>query len=989
MLALVIGWPMAAFSQVLPVAPPETKTPEPAATPAAVPHAVATIDFSGGFQKLIALGLPSLEGAEWITGGDVNGGSMEEYELREVLTGIKGTGWKVQVNGKPMFLQLGAVEATEIPSGESGGGGILGAIFGGGSKKPKAGDLAADANKLISTIGDPDKSKEFRSELEYRGTSGLGRLLIFAAQIHQAGHPTEANKLAAALFSLGPSPESIIDGAINHLATRDLARVTATFFEGHDWAAYEQGLRTLTSRYPRGWETLPAVQILLPTVGKKVAGTPPPTPAIPGITLSPEALAALAETLEATKGAPDEDAIKRYAKENGIPAEVAANPKFREQLLQMMASGGERNSGSLWLIEPPPGPDAKDPWSRLKRLGVDALPALAAVASDESLTLSRNQGSRGGSTFRFRGSRGRGESAADLALQAYQSMDRPQTRGELATRLLASALPAGDMEEAAPQALAEAAVVFWKAHHGQSRLDLLKFFLAEGSTNQKSEAAGVLAEMPDEAARKAFESYVLETENVTDTLNSVSAYLKLHKATAKDFFTRFSARLKSQLEGVDINTLNVGYELRGAGGIDKYLKKLSLLVGGDSPRKLALELAKAPKPDKAQISAIAETTGPQEFVPVFLEAAAAATTLETRAAFLMPLYQNSMSSRRGRSTDQAPADQAVPAAQVPHWTTLLADDRTLPDGTTPSFLAATVMEMLHSSSLLEQMAELYQLDPAGSSKFLISRAKARVAGSPLPPFPNADSVQAAHLDEMVKQLADAKPEAIQSLIGGWSLDEKAAYKKWRINLANRTKIPASVVAARKLLNAPEDLPGAPPAAKSLEVLQSLNLKPGTKVDGDQIISLCNTLAAAAKTHSGLVASFTGSPLDTGFTSAASQEIGSAQNNRGMSAYLLYQVANELQKSKDDTMVMTTWAGEERYNPANRIVWKLNGTTVTPPDAEPLQKFREAAASLDQPDAKPLSFTISVLHRDDIEKVMKAMQSSSEDSSSEDSDDSDK
>ena len=53
-LALMLGFPLVAAAQ-----------------DASPPATVATAaDFSAGFQKLVQLGLPSLEGAEWTTTGD-------------------------------------------------------------------------------------------------------------------------------------------------------------------------------------------------------------------------------------------------------------------------------------------------------------------------------------------------------------------------------------------------------------------------------------------------------------------------------------------------------------------------------------------------------------------------------------------------------------------------------------------------------------------------------------------------------------------------------------------------------------------------------------------------------------------------------------------------------------------------------------------------------------------------------------------------------
>jgi hypothetical protein len=927
-------------------------------------------DFSAGFQRLVTLGLPSLEGAEWSSNQD---DSMGDYYLRELLSGLKGKGWKIQTNGKPAFLPLGAVKSAEIAAdAPRGGGGLLGALLGGGSKKAKSVDLVADANKLISILEDPEKSKELRESLEYSGTSSLGRLLVFATQLHQSGHPTEANHLANTVFSLGASPESVIDSAINQLASRDLGLVTEDLFIRKDWAAYERDLRALTVRYPRGWQAFPAVQMLLPAVAKRVAGVMPAKPTIKGVALNPEAIAALDEALQDTKGAPDDEAVTRYAKENGIPL-ANLTPDLRSRIAEMLAGSDEGRSGGPWLIEEPPGEEAKDPWSRLKKLRLDALPALAAVAGDETLTFSRNSSS--GRSSYYSSSR---ESAADQALSAYQSMDRPLTRGELACRLLASALPGENQGESGSQALADSAMEFWKAHQKKSRLELLLVFLADGDSYQKQTASTALAEMPDEAAHQAFEKYVLETDDIISTLSSVTPYLKLRKAAARDFFTRYSAVLKSQLEGTDLEQISGGYQIKQAGGVDKYLKKLSLFVSGESPRKLVLELAKAEKPNLQQIQSLAATvqeSSPDQLVPLFLEAAVMATHLETRLAFLSAFPGRRY---RGNSENEEEAGETpIPSAQIANWTTLLGDERPAASGEAIRQLAAGTLEQLHSPGTLERIYLINQLDPRACSELILARAKDRVAGKSPTPLPDPEKVTAARVDEILKQLAAAKTEAVHELAKSWPLEEQLAFLKWRSDPENVAKLPANLIASRKLLTPPIETAGSPTLAQMTEIRQSLDLKPKAKIEYELITHLANTLALAARKQSGLVAIFANSPLDTGVALYAFQLFEPAGKTGMYGSYYMSQAQPALREPGADAVVAVSWASDRRGESA---IWKINDKTITPPEAGVLEKLREVLAVLDQPETTRLQIMISVLHRDDLEKLNKLNQSNSDEDS---------
>ena len=958
-LAFVFGFPLALAGQ----------------EPLPSPPAVAIADFSAGFQKLAALGLPSLEGAVWASAGEESS-DMDDYELREMLTGMKGAGWKLQTNGKPFFLTLGAVASKEVTASEGNqrSGGLLGALLGGGSKKAKSADLVDDANKLIATLEDTEKSKNFRERLEYSGTSSLGRLLIFATQLHQVGRAAEANRLANTIFTLGASPESVIDGAINLLANRDLSAVTEAFFTRKDWATYERDLRALTVRYPRGWQSFPAVQMLLPAVAKRVAGGMPAKPTIEGATLNPAAIAALDAALQDTKGAPDDEAVTRYAKENGIPL-GQLSPDLRSRIAEMLAGSDEGRSGGPWLIEEPPGEDATDPWSRLKKLGLEALPALAAVAGDETLTFSRNSSS--GRSSYFSSSR---ESAADQALSAYQSMDRPLTRGELACRLLASALPGENQEESGSQALADSAMEFWKTHQKKSRLELLLVFLNEGDSSQKQTASTALAEMPDEAAHQAFEKYVLESDDITSTLNSVTPYLKLRKAAARDFFTRYSAVLKSQLEGADLERTSGGYQIKQAGGVDKFLKKLSLFVSGESPRKLVLELAKAEKPNIQQIHSLAATvqeSSPDQLVPLYLEAAVVAKHLETRVAFLSSFPGQRY---RGHSkNEEEEKETPIPSALSANWTTLLEDERPSSNAEQIRHLAARTIEQLHSPGTVERIQQIYQLNPRAYSELILTRAKDRVAGKSPTPLPDPDKVSAGRLSEMLKQIAEAKPEAVHELATSWPLDEQLAFLKWRSDPENAAKLPANLIASRRLLTAPIENVGGPTLAQMTEIRQSLDLKPKAKIEYDLVTHLANTLALASKKQSGLVAIFTNSPLDTGVALYAFQLFEPAGKNAMHGSYYMSQAQSALREPGAEAVVAFSWSSDRRGESA---IWKINDKTVTPPEAGILEKLREGLAVLDQPETPRLQIMISVLHRDDLEKLNKLNQSNSEEEETE-------
>lgn len=73
------------------------------------------------------------------------------------------------------------------------------------------------------------------------------------------------------------------------------------------------------------------------------------------------------------------------------------------------------------------------------------------------------------------------------------------------------------------------------------------------------------------------------------------------------------------------------------------------------------------------------------------------------------------------------------------------------------------------------------------------------------------------------------------------------------------------------------------------------------------------------------------------------------------------------ESEAEAVVEVSWSSDRRGESA---IWKINDKTVTPPEAAMLEKLREGLAVLDQPETPRIQIIISVLHRDDLEKLEK-------------------
>ena len=166
-------------------------------------------------------------------------------------------------------------------------------------------------------------------------------------------------------------------------------------------------------------------------------------------------------------------------------------------------------------------------------------------------------------------------------------------------------------------------------------------------------------------------------------------------------------------------------------------------------------------------------------------------------------------------------------------------------------------------------------------------------------------------------------------------------------------------------------------------MRSLKLEPKKRIDFDTLTKLAATIASEPKTHSGLCVTMSEAPLGTGMAFMADRAFATnSKPGNGFAIYFLSQAESAFTSPETTAAVTMTWtSGNGRGTP---VIWTHDGTKIVPPDAATLEKFREAMAAWDQPESKPISIFLSVLHRDDLKKLAKLNhRDDSEDSDSSD------
>lgn len=742
-------------------------------------------DFSAGFKQLAALGMPALDAkAIWSV---VPEAANSNYELRELAKSVKGNAWLLPAaEDKPRAIALGGIDVIELKSAK---------------KRPTEPDLtkdveaiAAGLKKLAAKMGAEDRFS-FRS-----GGSNFGSYLLFAAQLHQTGHPALANQLALAVFEVFPSREAAVDAAVDVLAEHAYQEACRAFFTSYDWAAYHTALAAISKRFPRGWSNHDAVGIFLPQLEKQAAGAKAPAPTLPDIPIDPRALAIIAELTEK----PPVDPNHPNAKDKN-PRAVSAAMRYRMQMGEGY-DGDPSGPSSLWLIsEPPAAADAEakaSPLARLAALKMAAIPALAALAADPFLT--RLPNSR--SAYGYSGYFSPDESSDDASLRLYASLNRPATRGEIATQLLAATLPEAEDERGQtpdPDAIRETALAFWKDHKDATREELAAIFLREGSKSQSSLAASILAASKDPKAHQVFEAHVLAADPAIASFRDVQTYLRARKGAARPFFDAYAKLVRSQGGAGDSDDSNeFAWAVKQAGGAEKILKQLEALVGGQSPRALAVQIAKGKPADaKAAIrslSSMLEDATPTKHLHALLEGANAATDATIRARFLTATFYirgyNEREGEAGEETDKEsdkdtlPADREVSEPEAKVWQKLVADTRELPkefgraigpDDTKPTVASVAALAFENSVSPAKVRA-VYEASLVLNKPFLtiiIEQASARLAGKPAAPLPDPSKVSKERLTEIVAAAGKKTAAEIHPYLASLTPDERAAWQK--------------------------------------------------------------------------------------------------------------------------------------------------------------------------------------------------------------------
>ncbi len=190
-------------------------------------------------------------------------------------------------------------------------------------------------------------------------------VLLFAAQLHDAGHPEKANEIAHRVFTLAPTQkhQEIMESLISGLVDAKNFEVMLQWAKTKDFVSYRDGLNVLIKKYGTGWKQVEFAKAMVE---------------------------ALAEPL------PEEAAETKVAGNEEEVAVVAQN------LLASLRNLDELEELGIWLLLPPPRRRGVLPSYILDFIALrkDALPVLRKWCKDHTFTKAVcNNSLRGGAGF--------------------------------------------------------------------------------------------------------------------------------------------------------------------------------------------------------------------------------------------------------------------------------------------------------------------------------------------------------------------------------------------------------------------------------------------------------------------------------------------------------------------------------------------------------------------------------------------------------------
>ncbi|HBJ83134.1 MAG TPA: hypothetical protein DDZ88_04520 [Verrucomicrobiales bacterium] len=338
--------------------------------------------------------------------------------------------------------------------------------------------------------------------------------LLWAAMLLHTGQDASALSLATA--ALAGTDEAarkqVLDAFFNRLGDQAYGKIMQDFAKHRDWAKLSTALDELVKKFPLGWQRRDAVRVFHHHATERAK-----LPAAPPL------------KTKGTLSADDQKTLLDWLKEleagNQSPFHIWTLPPL------VLEEDVESRSNEMETAFP-------------RSVGLAAVPLLAALLADDTLTLVGLDGRGGGFQQHFFGG---GQDKTERLRNSYQSLQKPPTRAHLAWSVLERVLPQdlrrsdlADFAEAIPDILA------WHASvKDAAPADLALAYIESGQNDETVLAHAIATDDPKKLVR--LEGAMLEGVNIWD-LNGLEPFVtKLGPQRGPSFLTKVRQKLEGDL----------------------------------------------------------------------------------------------------------------------------------------------------------------------------------------------------------------------------------------------------------------------------------------------------------------------------------------------------------------------------------------------------------------------------------------------------------
>lgn len=718
---------------------------------------VQPIDFSDAVEKLVGLGFGDTKSASYVK--IASGYSQGQSPLANLdqPPKLSGNAWFKSDPASPktgtIILGYGQQAPFTVSTKNSSEPFVAGKAF---SAKTQPADLKEDLAALLKWLVALDKNDDNSfGRSRYNNNNHGAPILAFAVMAHRSGHKEGANAIILKLLTSTDSPEAVIDSLISKIADQALTTALAKLTQDSDWKSYYSTLQEVDQTYQRGWDKHPGLQLLLPKAKLRADGDLKPVPKLVGIDYSDGAIAELKATL--------------------------ANPT-------LPATSYIENP--LWLLNQKPALSSdKSPFNQLTELGMDGFIALVSLLDDDTLIIQEAADERNGYYSRNSYFNSHSDDYEELAYNAYSSIARPKTRGELAINYIQPYFKPQEDDYSSYSSIPDIAglksqaLVWYKTHKDDSPITLAKYFLKNGSEQMVTIAVAHLISLDSEEANALIEEAILTAPIPSTYASSIKPYIVKRREAGSEFLKKYELLLLKELgaEPDFEQRTSAHYEIRNAGGVPKFISKLKKFTKPVIPKVLLTRLSRKDSKTTEILELLASQLKGKplgELRPKYLYAAAKS---EPQKASTIVQHMLSLETPKPISIEAAYAVE-LGSFESQDWKKLLEATPVNIYSARGAFhqVTAALMEKLFNPDFdADAFFALTEVLPETIfNTMAATRTTAILEQSKLPPLPTSDTIDEEQLRALVGKIGSTPPEEINSVVGQLSPSEFLAFDKY-------------------------------------------------------------------------------------------------------------------------------------------------------------------------------------------------------------------